>query len=93
MVNGNLISEDISKLKLAFNRGFTGGYLTETHNKLVMGREAPGNQWTLHWTRYKTSMKKRIPYVVKLENKFKIEKEMELLFYLQKINKSKLKTF
>ena len=33
--------EDISKLKLAFNRGFTGGYLIESSIKSVMSREAP----------------------------------------------------
>ncbi len=35
---------EISKLKLAFNRGFTRGYLLETNKESVMGREAPGNR-------------------------------------------------
>jgi putative protease len=33
-----------SKLKLAFNRGFTKGHLLETHKEFVMGWEAPGNR-------------------------------------------------
>lgn len=36
--------KDISRLKLAFNRGFTSGYLLEANEDLVMGREAPGNR-------------------------------------------------
>lgn len=35
---------EISRLKLAFNRGFTSGYLLESDNELVMGRGAPGNR-------------------------------------------------
>lgn len=36
--------EDMKRLKLAFNRGFTQGYLLETDKELVMGRKAPGNR-------------------------------------------------
>lgn len=35
---------ELSKLKLAFNRGFTQGHLLETRKESVMGREAPGNR-------------------------------------------------
>lgn len=35
---------EISRLKLAFNRGFTSGYLLESDDESVMGREAPGNR-------------------------------------------------
>lgn len=36
--------EDLFKLKLAFNRGFSCGYLLETNKELIMGREASGNR-------------------------------------------------
>lgn len=36
--------KEISRLKLAFNRGFTRGYLLENNSESVMGREAPGNR-------------------------------------------------
>jgi putative protease len=35
---------EISRLKLAFNRGFTSGHLLEVRKKSVMGCEAPGNR-------------------------------------------------
>ena len=37
-------SQDISKLKLAFNRKFTAGYLTENSRELIMGCDTPGNR-------------------------------------------------
>jgi len=36
--------KDINDLKLAFNRGFTGGYLLENKENAVMGRDQPGNR-------------------------------------------------
>lgn len=36
--------DDILKLKLAFNRGFTDGHLFEADKESLMGREAPGNR-------------------------------------------------
>ena len=36
--------DDLLKLKLAFNRGFTRGYLLENRNESVMGRKSPGNR-------------------------------------------------
>jgi U32 family peptidase len=43
---GGWASDDIDyfNLKLAFNRGFTRGYMYETSAKSLMGREAPGNR-------------------------------------------------
>lgn len=35
---------EFSKLKLAFNRGFTRGHLLETNEESIMGWEAPGNR-------------------------------------------------
>lgn len=35
--------DEISKLKFAFNRGFTDGYILNASYKSVMGRNAPGN--------------------------------------------------
>ena len=65
--------EDISKLKLAFNRGFTGGYLTESSIKSVMSREAPGNRG-LYIGQVQISMKNQYLLRVKIENKFNIDK-------------------
>lgn len=42
--NWDINEGEISRLKLAFNRGFTSGYLLENNCELVMGREAPGNR-------------------------------------------------
>jgi putative protease len=36
--------EDVSNLKLAFNRGFTKGYIMDAGFKSVMGRSKPGNR-------------------------------------------------
>lgn len=49
-----------SKLKLAFNRGFTGGHLLETKEESVMGRDAPGNRG-LYIGRVFSENKKKIP--------------------------------
>jgi U32 family peptidase len=65
--------EDISKLKLAFNRGFTGGYLTEPENKHVMNRESPGNRG-LYIGQVQYFYDKTNTIRVKMENKFKIDK-------------------
>ena len=44
--NGDWVpdEEDLIKLKLAFNRGFTDGNLFEFDKESLMGREAPGNR-------------------------------------------------
>jgi U32 family peptidase len=71
--NWNPDPEDISKLKLAFNRGFTGGYLTEPQHKLVMNRESPGN-CGLYIGQVQHFYDKTNTIRVKIENKFKIDK-------------------
>ncbi len=80
--------EDISKLKLAFNRGFTGGYLTESQHKLVMSREAPGNRG-LYIGQVQHFNEKSNTLRVKIENKFNIDKGDGLAFFPpQKNNRS-----
>jgi U32 family peptidase len=84
--------EDISKLKLAFNRGFTGGYLTESDNKLVMGREAPGNQG-LYIGKVENFNVKNNAIVVKLENMFKLEKGDGIAFLSPNKNSNEIKSY
>jgi U32 family peptidase len=80
--------EDINKLKLAFNRGFTGGYLTEASNKSVMSREAPGNRG-LYIGQVQHFNEKTNIISIKLENNFKIDKGDGIAFIdPQKSNKS-----
>jgi putative protease len=85
--------EDINKLKLAFNRGFTGGYLTEGYlteaqNRSVMSREAPGNRG-LYIGRVQHFNEKTNIISVKLENNFKMDKGDGIAFLdPQKPNKS-----
>lgn len=43
-MNWKPTKENISKLKLAFNRGFTDGYILNASCESVMGRDAPGNR-------------------------------------------------
>ena len=81
--------EDSAKLMLAFNRGFTGGYLTESQNKSVMNRESPGNRG-LYIGHVQFFYEKTNTIRVKLENKFKIEKGDGIAFLPPKnLNKSK----
>jgi U32 family peptidase len=81
-------SVDIYKLKLAFNRGFTGGYLTETQSKLIMSREAPGNRG-LYIGEVQHFNEKTNTIRIKLENQFKIDKGDGIVFLSpNKLNKS-----
>ena len=81
--------EDVSKLMLAFNRGFTGGYLTSAQNNLVMNRESPGNRG-LYIGRVQYFYEKTNTIRVKLENKFKIDKGDGIAFLPpKKLDKSK----
>jgi len=81
--------EDISKLKLAFNRGFTGGYLTESGKRLVMNRESPGN-CGLYIGQVQFFDENTNTIRVKLENKFKINKGDGIAFLSpKKLDKSK----
>lgn len=75
----NQTSEAISKLKLAFNRGFSGGYLFSSGNKLVMGRDAPGNRG-LYMGYVKSYDHKSNHTTIKLKNSYKIEKGDGVLF-------------
>jgi len=76
---GNQTSKAISKLKLAFNRGFSGGYLLSSGNNLVMGRDAPGNRG-LYMGYVKSYDRKSKLATVKLKNSYKIEKGDGVLF-------------
>lgn len=71
--------QDISKLKLAFNREFTGGYLLESSNRSVMGRDAPGNRglYIGNVTEYN---KKSNTVSITAHNKFKIDKGDGIVF-------------
>jgi len=81
-------SEDISLLKLAFNRGFTEGYLTDTHKKSVMGREAPGNRG-LYIGHVQDFNGKNNTAIIKLQNKFKLKKGDGIVFLFPLSNKNK----
>jgi U32 family peptidase len=91
---GNLKTndEDISKLKLAFNRGFTGGYLTESNEKSVMGRDAPGNQGLYIGKVQQFNIKTNI-IVVKLENNFNLEKGDGIAFLSPIKHSNKFESF
>ena len=65
-------SEDISKLKLAFNREFTGGYLTENNTELVMARDSPGNRGLYIGQVQRYDSKTRTAIVI-VKNKYKLE--------------------
>ena len=81
--------EDISKLKLAFNRGFTGGYLIESPTKSVMSREAPGNRG-LYIGQVQHFNENTNIITVKIENNFNIDKGDGIAFLSpKKNNKSK----
>ena len=79
--------EDISLLKLAFNRGFTGGYLTDTRNMSVMGREAPGNQGLYIGQVQDFKIKNNIA-IINVNNKFKLEKGDGIVFLSPLKNKN-----
>ena len=79
--------EDISKLKLAFNRGFTGGYLTESNNS-VMNRKAPGNRGL--YIGYVINFNEKTKSVsIKLENRYPIEKGDGIAFLSPKKSNKK----
>ena len=65
-------SEDISKLKLAFNRKFTGGYLIENSAELVMARDSPGNRG-LYIGQVQRYDEKTRTVIVIIKNKYKLE--------------------
>jgi U32 family peptidase len=65
-------SEDISKLKLAFNREFTGGYLIENSSELVMARDSPGNRGLYIGQVQRYDEKIRTAIII-IKNKYKLE--------------------
>jgi putative protease len=89
-------SEDISKLKLAFNRDFTGGYLLETNKTNVMGRDASGNRGLYIGLVQKFDEKTKTA-IIKLENEYRLKRGDGVVFkfpikksndsYLQKNSK------
>lgn len=68
---------EISRLKLAFNRGFTGGYIAEPST--VMGCDAPGNRGLYMGDVIKYD-EKRHTVIVGLKNKFKLGKGDGIVF-------------
>ncbi len=70
---------EVYKLKLAFNRDFTTGYLLENRKTAVMGCETPGNRglYLGEVVNYKNKTKKP---VVRSEIKFKLEKGDGIVF-------------
>lgn len=75
--------EDVSKLKLAFNRGFSTGYLLKSDEKSVMGRDAPGNRGLFIGNVIGFNAKSKIA-TVKLKNQYKIEKGDGVVFRASK---------
>jgi len=75
--------EDVSKLKLAFNRGFSSGYLLKSDEKSVMGRDAPGNRGLFIGYVIGFNSKSKIA-TIKLKNRYKIEKGDGVVFRASK---------
>lgn len=75
--------EDMSKLKLVFNRGFSEGYLLKSDEKSVMGRDAPGNRGLYIGYVVGFNPKSKIA-TVKLKNQYKIEKGDGVVFRASK---------
>lgn len=70
---------DISKLNLAFNRGFSEGYLLKSNSKTIMGRDAPGNRGLYIGDVVGYNNKSKM-VTVKLKNQYKIEKGDGVVF-------------
>lgn len=68
---------EISRLKLAFNRGFTGGYISDP--KSVMGCDAPGNRG-LYIGNVSKYDENRQTITLDLKNKFKLGKGDGIVF-------------
>jgi len=82
-------SNDVSKLKLAFNRGFTEGYLFDS-DRTVMGRDAPGNRG-LYIGKVRNYDHKLKTATVQVENGYKIGKGDGVLFIPPKTSFKKSK--
>lgn len=72
-------AEDSSKLKLAFNRGFSGGYLLNSGNTQIMGRDAPGNRGLYIGSVINYDHKSKLA-TVKLKTKYRVEKGDGVVF-------------
>ncbi len=70
--------EDVSKLKLAFNRGFTKGYIINAHRGSVMARDGPGNRGL--YIGDVVSYKKHGEAVIKIKNPLLPEKGDGIVF-------------
>lgn len=71
--------DNLSKLMLAFNRGFSSGYLLKSDGETIMGREAPGNRGLYIGDVVGYSNKTKI-VTIKLKNRFKIRKGDGVVF-------------
>lgn len=70
--------EDVSRLKLAFNRGFTPGYLLKTNSNSVIGREAPGRRGL--YIGMVISSEKENKTIIQLEHDYALEKGDGVVF-------------
>lgn len=71
--------KDITDLKLAFNRDFTGGYLLEKNESTVMSRDRPGNRG-VYIGSVKEYNKKSKEVVIKIEDSITPEKGDGIVF-------------
>ncbi|UTB33461.1 MAG: U32 family peptidase [Methanobacterium sp. ERen5] len=71
--------DNLSKLMLAFNRGFSSGYLLKSDRETIMGRDTPGNRGLYIGDVVGYSNKTKI-VTVKLKNRFKIGKGDGVVF-------------
>ncbi|MTK63764.1 MAG: U32 family peptidase [Methanobacterium sp.] len=72
-------NENLSKLMLAFNRGFSSGFLLKSEGKTIMGRDAPGNRGLYIGDVVGYNNKTKI-VTIKLKNRFKIGKGDGVVF-------------
>ncbi|ADZ08767.1 peptidase U32 [Methanobacterium lacus] len=71
--------ENLSKLILAFNRGFSSGYLLKSDGETIMGRDAPGNRGLYIGDVVGYSNKTKV-VTIKVKNRFKIGKGDGVVF-------------
>lgn len=75
----NSNKDNLSKLMLAFNRGFSSGYLLKSDGETIMGRDAPGNRGLYIGDVVGYSNKTKV-VTIKLKNRFKIGKGDGVVF-------------
>jgi putative protease len=71
--------DNLSKLMLAFNRGFSSGYLLKSDRETIMGRDTPGNRGLYIGDVVGYNNKTKI-VTIKLKNRFKIGKGDGVVF-------------